>query len=98
MIDKQIKQKIEQRAFEIFEWRKENGVPGSALGDWLEAECEIITDRRTNNNSCPECGFKLLALSANKIICLNTKCDYSIEAKRKDDSQIPNLNDIKKDW
>ncbi len=38
----EIQIKIRLRAFEIYEWRIENEEEGCALGDWLEAEAEIL--------------------------------------------------------
>jgi hypothetical protein len=98
MIDKHLKEKIEKRAYEIYEWRKENGVPGCALGDWLEAESEIIPDRRTNKEGCPKCGYKLLARKDDEIICLRRECNWKSKAKRKLDQEIFAFNEIKKDW
>jgi len=94
MIDKYTKERIAKRAYEIFEWRKENNLPGSSLGDWLEAESEILNDRRTKN--CPKCGFSLLARENNEIICL--KCDWRTEAKRDIDKVVPRVEEIRKDW
>ncbi len=95
MIDKNIREKIEARAYEIYLYRKENNIAGSSLDDWFQAEGEIITDRRMDNG-CPKCNFKLLARRDDKIICL--RCDWEIEAKRKQDKDISDYNDIKKDW
>jgi len=97
MIDKYIREKIEARAYEIYEWRKENNVPGSALSDWEQAEIEIITDRRTNAG-CPKCDFNLVARNDGEIFCLRNGCDWKIEAKRKFDKNIPDINEIKRDW
>ena len=97
MIDKHIRDKIEVKAFEIYEYREANNITGSALGDWLDAQAQIITDRRANNN-CPKCGFGLLARNNNEIVCLNSKCDFKIEAKRKFDEDIPDVNEIRKIW
>ena len=96
MIDKHIREKIELRAFEIYEWRKENNIPGCALGDWLDAQSEIITDRRAEG--CPKCGSKLLARKDNMIICLKSSCDFQVERKRKLDEDIPDFKEIKKIW
>jgi hypothetical protein len=38
----ELKQKIEKRAYEIYQERLKKGIPGSALGDWLCAEAEIL--------------------------------------------------------
>ena len=40
----QVRERIKQRAFEIYEWRQEHDEPGSALSDWLEAELEVLED------------------------------------------------------
>ena len=37
-----IEQMIHCRAYEIYEYRMEYGVDGSALSDWLEAEREVL--------------------------------------------------------
>lgn len=96
MIDKHIREKIEARAFEIYEWRKENNVPGSAESDWFQAEAEIITDRR--QEGCPKYGYKLLARNDSEIFCLKDGCDWKIKAKREYDKDIPDFEEIKKDW
>lgn len=95
MIDKFQREKIQTRAFEIFEWRRENDIAGCALGDWLEAETEFVIDKRTNDG-CPKCGYSLIARRDDKIICL--KCDWNIEAKRKTDKETADFNEIRKDW
>jgi hypothetical protein len=33
---------IELKAYYIYEWRRENNEPGDALGDWREAEKQIL--------------------------------------------------------
>ena len=37
-----VTQMIRVRAHEIWEWRMENEIDGSAPGDWLEAEREVL--------------------------------------------------------
>lgn len=37
-----VRQMISVRAYEIYEWRLEYGIEGNALGDWLEAEREVL--------------------------------------------------------
>jgi hypothetical protein len=37
-----VRRAVELRAYELFEWRRENNEPGCALGDWLEAEKDIL--------------------------------------------------------
>ena len=96
MIDKHIREKIEKRAFEIYEFRKANGIGGNATTDWFEAQEEIITDRRIEG--CPKCGGKLLARKNNTIICLKNGCDFQVERKRKLDEDIPDFNEIKKEF
>ena len=34
--------KIRQEAFEIYEYRIENGIEGDALSDWLTAEAKLL--------------------------------------------------------
>ena len=97
MIDKLLKQKIEERAFEIYEWRIANGISGCETGDWLEAEAELADKRQTDGKHCPKCGF-MEAGKDNMLICLNNSCDWQIEAKRFSDKNIPTFNEIKKVW
>ena len=92
-----LKDKIEIRAYEIYKKRQENNIPGCALGDWLDAQSEIFSDKRINSN-CPVCGFKFLVRDNNEIHCLKAECDWKIEAKRKQDEQMPTLKDIKDTW
>ena len=51
-MDKRIKECIEERAYEIYEWRVANEMPGCALSDWLEAEEEVL--RGFENTSQPK--------------------------------------------
>lgn len=44
-----IEARIRLRAFEIYEWRIENEIPGSATSDWLEAEIEILEQREVES-------------------------------------------------
>jgi predicted RNA-binding Zn-ribbon protein involved in translation (DUF1610 family) len=97
VIDKHLKEKIELRAHEIYEWRQANNVPGNATTDWFEAQEEVIADRRTNFG-CPKCGFPMLARNNEEIFCLKNECDYREKAKRDSDKDIPKFSDIKKDW
>lgn len=90
MIDKKIREKISARAFEIYEWRKENGIGGNATTDWFDAQEEVLIDKRVNNG-CPNCGFSLLARKNNMIICL--RCDWKITARRKLDEDIPDFEE-----
>ncbi len=94
-MNEELHQRIKIRAYEIYEYRKENGIMGSSTTDWLEAEEEICIDRRVNDG-CPNCHFKLIARRDNKIICL--KCNFEIETKRKEDENISRLSEIKKIW
>ena len=92
MIDKHIRERIEERAFAISEWRRENNVPGSDISDWLEAESEIIIDRRTTKH-CPVCGFKLIAKKDDTIFCL--RCEWRVESKREADKEVPDVKEVK---
>ena len=96
MIDKNIREKISCRAFEIWEWRQANGIGGNATTDWFEAQEEIITDRRIEG--CPKCGYKFLVRNDGEIACLKSGCNWKIKAKRKLDEDIPDFNEIKKNW
>ena len=93
----ELKQKIEKRAYEIYQERLKKGIPGSALGDWLCAEAEILKDRRMNDG-CPRCGRKLLALQDKYVVCLNPNCSWKIEAKRIEDFKLPKAVEVKKLW
>ena len=37
---------INKRAREIYDWRKEHGIPGSNLDDWRRAEVEVENEKR----------------------------------------------------
>ena len=95
-MEKLLREKIEKRAWEIYQYRQENCIGGSNLDDWFQAESEIITDRRIEG--CPLCGSKLLARNNGEIFCLKEGCSFKIKAKRKQDSDISNFNQIKKVW
>ena len=97
MIDKKIREKIEALAFEKFEWRRENGVSGSALGDWLDAEAEILINKR-QIEGCPICGYKFLVRNDEEIACLSNSCKWKIKSKRKLDDNIPDMKNIKAIW
>ena len=96
MIDKYLKEKIQIKAYAIWKHRKEHNISGSALGDWLEAQREIFEKRQIKG--CPICGYSLLAKENGKIICLRVGCNWTIETKRKTDENLPNFNEIKKEW
>lgn len=49
-------------------------------------------------NVCPKCGYTLLAISGNEVVCLHAHCDWSVKAKRGDDGKLPNFEELKKDW
>lgn len=97
MIDKLLQERIAARAYSIYEWRIANNIPGSAADDWMEAEGEIIPDRRMITG-CPKCGFTLLARSDGEMFCLKTTCDWRIKAKRLCDKDKPDFKEIRKEW
>lgn len=97
MMDKKVREKIECRAFEIFEWRQANGIVGSHYDDWFQAEAEITIDRR-QIEGCPTCGYNFLARHDDEIACLRNGCSWKIMARRKSDQDKPAMGDIKKDW
>ena len=96
MIDKQSKEKVAARAFEIYEYRQANGIPGCALQDWLEAELDLCDRRQITG--CPKCNFPLLTRKDDNITCLSNTCDWQVKAKRDTDSKIPTVQELKKDW
>jgi hypothetical protein len=96
MINKLLNQRIAERAYAIWEYRIANNIPGSDLGDWEEAESEIIPDRR--NEGCPLCGCKLLARNDGEIFCLDARCNFRVKAKRLNDKDTPDFRILKKVW
>ena len=44
--------------------------------------------------SCPKCGKEMLALSGEKVICLNRDCNWEIEARRDEDKKLPKAIDV----
>ena len=95
MIDKLIREKIEARAFEIYEYRIANGISGCSLGDYLDAELELC-DRRQFDN-CPIDGYPIFK-DGDKIICCKIGCLWQIDKKRATDKHLPDFNEIKKDF
>ena len=91
MIDRLTQEKIEKRAFEIYEWRVYNNVPGCSLSDWLEAESDVIIDRR--KEGCPKCGCKLLGRKDDTVICLS--CTWSVIYTRQTDKDLTEFRKIK---
>ena len=43
-----IRKETQERAYDIFEYRRENNIPGCALGDWLQAEREVLNWHNPN--------------------------------------------------
>jgi uncharacterized membrane protein len=54
-----------------------------------------MNTRRTKF-ACPVCGYHLCAREDDKIICLRPTCEWNIPAKRKNDSSIPTLTELRK--
>jgi hypothetical protein len=48
--------------------------------------------------NCPKHGKDMLARKDDKIICLVYECDYSVPARRKEDSEIETFNNIRAKW
>ena len=46
----ELHKKIAYRAFEIYEWRVENCVEGTAEEDWNEAKSDVLTELRGQND------------------------------------------------
>jgi len=95
MIDKQGKKKVAARAFEIYEYRQANGIPGCALQDWLEAELDLCDRRQVTG--CPKCGWPLFR-SNTMLICIKDGCNWQTEAKRNADKDRPSFQEARKDW
>jgi len=47
---------------------------------------------------CPKCGYEMLAISGVFVICLRASCNWKIEAKRDEDSKLPNFNKMRQEW
>jgi len=94
MIDKFHRQKIEERARQIYEYRVKNGISGCAVDDWLKAESGLVDRRQIK--VCPICDYQLIARDGNKIICL--RCNWKIEAKRKLDGSLADYSELRKNW
>jgi len=54
------------------------------------------------SNCCPKCQSKLLARviddAGDNIICLASNCDWKIPSRRKEDKEIPNIHNLKREW
>jgi len=44
MIERDIEE-IRLRAYELYEWYRDEGYPNNPMRDWLEAEVEILRER-----------------------------------------------------
>jgi hypothetical protein len=53
---------------------------------------------KNRNNCCPKCKSNLLARCDNKIFCLSSSCDWSIEPKREEDKEIPEIHNLEYLW
>lgn len=49
--EEKMKQRIRDRAYEIYEWRIENGIGGNATTDWFDAEQDILEQLKNDNLS-----------------------------------------------
>jgi len=47
---------------------------------------------------CPKCGYHLLAREGDKVICLSYSCNWETEARRKEDYEIPDIQNIKREY
>jgi hypothetical protein len=48
---------------------------------------------------CPKCGYHLLAReNMNKIFCLRNNCNWSIEPKREEDKDLPEIHNLEYLW
>ena len=59
-----------------------------------------MNERRQNGYKCPKCGYKLLAISGEYVVCLNPdpNCGWKEIAKRNSDGKIPLLSTLKENW
>jgi DNA-directed RNA polymerase subunit M/transcription elongation factor TFIIS len=57
-----------------------------------------MIDKRRPFRHCPKCNSQLLVRENNKIVCVAHNCKYSVEIKRKDDQEIPELNFIRTEF
>ena len=48
--------------------------------------------------SCPKCGSLLIARNNDKIICLQSNCNWETISKRESDSFLPNFTQLKEDF
>lgn len=49
--------------------------------------------------SCPICGFNIIAKVDNNIYCLNPKqCTWTTAVRREEDKQLPDIHEIKNMW
>ena len=55
-------------------------------------------DDKRIERSCPKCGYKLLGREGSVIMCLNPNCDWAIQSKRQEDSNIPLFTDLQKQF
>ncbi len=53
---------------------------------------------KDRKKQCPICGSSLLVRQDNHVICVNSGCTFKVLAKRKDDTEIPILSILKRDW
>jgi uncharacterized Zn finger protein (UPF0148 family) len=55
-------------------------------------------DERRILKKCPKCGYNLLARDGCVIICLDSNCDWAVQSKRQEDSNIPLYTDLKREF
>jgi ribosomal protein S27AE len=96
MNKKGLEELIRIRAFELYEFYRDEGYPDDPLRNYLQAEAELADNRQTRG--CPKCGFKILGGHDDKIICLRNNCDWQIDSKRFADRNIPKISELKNNW
>jgi uncharacterized Zn finger protein (UPF0148 family) len=47
---------------------------------------------------CPKCGYHLLAREDGRVICLSPTCDWSTDVRRKEDYEIADISNLKKEF
>ena len=93
MIDKLIKNKISELAYAKYCERRDKGLPGDDVTDWLTAEVELC-DRRQNKN-CPLCHYPIFKKDGLMVCC---RCEWTIDKKRSTDEHLPDADNIRKDF
>jgi hypothetical protein len=54
-----------------------------------------MLERRKDKWTCPKCQHHFPCVYVNEIRCLNTACDYKVEAKRVTDKDVPCVQELR---